>query len=132
VLDLVGLAVADDHVGLAGENRRHQLRDVVPAVLVVGVGIDDHIGAQLQAGVEPGLEGGGEALVVREAHDVIDAARARDLDRAVGRAVIDHEPLDALDPRNLAREIRERRGEGVLLVVARDLDDELHTGRHVA
>ena len=62
----------------------------------------------LRRGVEPGLEAGGEALVVREPHDVVHAVLARDLDGAVGGAVVDHEPLDLVDARELAREVRQR------------------------
>ena len=97
VLDLVRLAVADHHVGVAGEDRRHELRDVAAEVLVVGVGVDDDVGAELQRGVEAGLEGRGQAPVVRQPHDVVDAVLARDLHRAVGGAVVDHEPFDLLD-----------------------------------
>ena len=82
VLDLVGLAVADHHVGLAGEDRRDELRDVAAVVLVVGVRVDDDVGAELERRVEPRLEGRGEAAVVREPHDVVDAVLARDLDGA--------------------------------------------------
>ncbi len=105
VLDLVGLAVADDHVGVPLEDRRHQLRDVGADVLVVGVGVDDDVGAELEAGVEARLEAGGEPAVVGEAHDVVDAARARDLDGAVGRAVVDDEPLDLVDAGDRARQV---------------------------
>ena len=104
------LAVADDHVGVAGEDRRDQLGDVAAEVLVVGVGVDDHVGAELQAGVEAGLEGRGEALVVGQPDDVVDAVLARDLDRAVGRAVVDHEPLDRVEAVDLARQVGERAG----------------------
>ena len=97
MLDPADLAVADDHVGLAGEDRRHQLRDVGAAVLVVGVGVDDDVGAELQAGVEAGLEAGGEALVVGQPDDVLDPVLAGDLDRAVGRAVVDDQQLDLVD-----------------------------------
>ena len=68
-------------------------------VLVVGVGVDDHVGAELQRRVEPGLEAGREALVVGQAHDVVDAVRARDRDVAVGRAVVDDQPLDGVEAR---------------------------------
>ncbi len=102
VLDLVDLAIADDHVGLAGEDRRQQLRDVGAAVLVVGVGVDDDVGAELEAGVEPRLEAGRQALVVGQADDVLDAVLAGDLDRAVGRAVVDDQQLDRVDARRSA------------------------------
>ena len=94
VLDARHLAVADDHVGAPGEDRRDEPRDVRAVVLVVGVGVDDHVGAELQAGVEARLEAGREALVVGQAHDVVDAVRARHRDRLVGRAVVDDQPLD--------------------------------------
>ena len=120
------LAVADHHVGPVLENRRDQLRDVVGAVLVVGVGVDDHVGAELQRGVEAGLERDGEALVLREAHDVVDAVGAGDLDGAVGRSVVDDQPLDLVEPVDLARELGERHRQRRLLVEAGDLDDQLH------
>ena len=94
VLDRHDLAVADDHVGVAAQDRRDELGDVAAVVLVVGVGVDDHVGAELERGVEPGLEAGGQPLVVGQPHDVVDAVLARDLDRAVGRAVVDDQPLD--------------------------------------
>ena len=65
------------------------LRDVGAVVLVVGVGVDDDVGAELQARVEAGLEGVGQALVVGQADDVVDAVGLRDLDGAVGGAVVD-------------------------------------------
>ena len=58
------------------------------------------------AGVEARLEALREALVVGEAHDVVDAVGARDLDRAVGRAVVDHEPLDLVEARRRCAEGR--------------------------
>ena len=99
VLDRVGLAVADDHVGAAVEDRRDELGDVAAVVLVVGVGVDDDVGAELEAGVEARLEAGGQPLVVRQLDDVVDAVGAGDLDRAVGRAVVDDQPLDGVEAR---------------------------------
>ena len=78
-------------------DRRDQLGDVAALVLVVGVGVDDHVGAELQPGVEPGLEGGGQTLVVGQADDVVDAVRPGHLDRAVGGAVVDDQPLDGVE-----------------------------------
>ena len=46
-------ARADHHVGFAGQDRGGQLGDVRGFVLVVGVGIDDDVRAQAQAGVKP-------------------------------------------------------------------------------
>src|SRR5688572_9063103 len=126
VLDRHHLAVADDHVGAAGEDRTDQLDHVGAVVLVVGVGVDDHVGAELQGGVQAGLEAGGQPLVVRQPDDVVDAVLARDLDRAVGGAVVDDQPLDGVEAGDLAGEVAQGDGEGLLLVQARDLDDQLH------
>ncbi len=105
---------------------RHELGDVGAVVLVVGVGVDDHVGAELQRGVDPGLEAGREALVVGQAHEVVDAVCAGDRDRLVGRAVVDHEPLDRVEALDLARQVGERLRQLLRLVEAGDLDDELH------
>ena len=126
VLDRPDRAVADHHVSLAREDRRHELRYVTRVVLVVGVRVDDHVGAELERRVEPRLERGREPLVVRQAHDVVDAARARHLERAVARSVVHHEPLDAVKALNRARELAQRRGQLIFLVEAGDLDDQLH------
>ena len=122
------LAVADDHVGLAGEDRRDQLRDVGAHVLVVGVGVDDDVGAELQAGVEPRLETRREPLVVGQPDDVLDAAFARHRDRAIGRAVVDHEQLDRVESGEGARQVGDRRRQRLFLVQAGDLDDQLQGG----
>ena len=126
MLDLIRLAVADHHVGVPGQDRRHQLRDVGAAVLVVGIGVHDDVGAELQRSVEPGLEGRRQTLVVGQAHDVADAARPGHLDGPVRRAVIDHEPLDLVDALDRPGQVGESLRKRLLLVEARDLDDELH------
>jgi hypothetical protein len=126
MLHRLDLAVADHHVGVPGHDRRHERDHVGPAVLVVCVRVDDHVRPELERGVEPGLEAPSETLVVRQAHDVVDAVLARDLDRAVGRAVVDHQELDHVEAWHLARQLGQRDGERRLLVLAGDLDDQLH------
>jgi hypothetical protein len=126
VLDSRDRAVADDHVGFAGEDRGQQLRDVRAAVLVVGVGVDDQVGAELQAGVESRLECGGQAAVVGQADELLDTVLAGDLDGSIGRAVVDHEQLDLIHALDAARQVGDRARKRRLLVEAGDLDDQLH------
>ena len=126
VLDRVDLAIADDHVRVASEDRADELRDVRALVLVVGVGVDDHVRAELQSRVEAGLERGREALVVGQLDDVIDAELARHLDRPIGRAIVDDQEFDDVKAGYLAGELADRQRQLALLVETRDLDDELH------
>ncbi len=116
---------ADDHLGLARDNRRDQRRDAGRVVLVVGVGVHDHVGAEPERRLEAGHEGRREAAVGGVAHHVVGAAGARGLGGAVGRAVVDHQPLDAVEARHRARQLRQRRGKLRRLVEAGNLDDEL-------
>ncbi len=74
----------------------------------------------------PAWNAGGESLVVREAHEMVDAELLRHLDGAVGRAVVDDEPLHDVEAVDLAGEVGERLRELLGLVEAGDLDDELH------
>ncbi len=114
MLDPGHLAVADDHVGAALEDRAHEPRDVGAVVLVVGVGVDDHVGAELQRRVDAGLEAGGKALVVGQAHEVVDAVGTGDRDGLVGRAVVDDQPLDDVEAVDLAGQVGERLREAGL------------------
>src|SRR5262249_35622731 len=84
------------------------------------------VGPELERGVEPGGERARETEVHREAEQVGDTSRACHLRRPVGRAVVDDQRLDRVEAGDVAREGRERLPEIMLLVEARDLDDELH------
>ena len=76
---------------VAVEQRLDQPRDVAARVLIVGVGVDDEVGAGLERGVDAGHERRGESLAPAEANDVMDAVRARDRRRVVARSVVDDE-----------------------------------------
>ena len=101
-----------------------------PDVLVVGVGVDDEVGAELQRRVDAGHEGGGQALAAPEPDHVLHAVRARDLGRAVARPVVDDEHLDAVDARQASRQVAQRARKRLGLVEAGDLDDQLGHGPH--
>ena len=77
----------------------------------------------------PGRERGREPLAAAEPDDVVHAVRARDLRRAVARAVVDDEDLDDVDARDRAAAGRASVAGSVCgLVEARDLDDEFRHG----
>jgi hypothetical protein len=126
VIDALHLPVPDHHVGAAGHDRFDQPRDVLRAVLVVRVGVDDHVGAELERRVEPSLEGRGQALVGGQPHQVVHTVPASHLDRSVGRPVVHDQPLDPIEPSYLARQLGKQPGEQLLFVETGDLDDQLH------
>ena len=88
------------------EQRREQPAMSRAGVLVVGVGVDDEVGAELERRVDAGHERRGQALAAPEPDDVMDAVRARDLGGAVARPVVDDEHLDDVDAREAPRQIR--------------------------
>ena len=126
VLDQVHLAVGDDDVGRALDDRPHEVGDALLRVLVVAVGVDDDVGAELQRVVDAVLEGAGQSLVAGVPDEVGHAEGAGDLDRPVGGAVVDDDDDDLVDALDRPRDRLQDRREGLLLVQARHLHDELH------
>src|SRR5690606_33672200 len=71
-------------------------------------------------------EGPCQAHVPSVPQDVPYSVGARDLHGAVGRAVVDDEDLDGVDARDLPGNRGEDGRQRVLLVEARDLDEQFH------
>ncbi len=82
--------------------------DVACVVLVVGVGVDDDVGAAFEAVAYAGRKSHRKAAVDGKSHD-LGAGRASDLGGAVVRAVIHHQHLDPVKTVHLARQ----RGDGL-------------------
>ncbi|OPZ07625.1 MAG: hypothetical protein BWZ08_01743 [candidate division BRC1 bacterium ADurb.BinA292] len=129
LLMLPDTAVADHHLGLVGQDRPDQPLDAVAAILVVGVGVDDDVGAVRERGFQPGAERRRQPLIAAEIDDVRDAVRAGHLDGAVLRPVVDDQHLNGIDAVDPARQIAQRRRQRRLLIVTGDLDDEFHSQR---
>ena len=65
--------VPDDNFSPSGKDRLDQLDDVVRLVLVVGVGIHDHVGPRPDCGVESRTESGREPAIALELDHVLHA-----------------------------------------------------------
>ncbi len=117
---------ADHDFRLTVDDRPDQLRDVVGAVLIVGVRIHDHIRPGIQRSFEAGHKGAGKATMPSQTNDVVNAVRSRHLGGAVAAPVIDHQPFDEVDTRDLPGQRRQRHRQRGLLVIAGDLDDQFH------
>ena len=127
MVDLSNRACADRDVGPSGQQRFNELWDVVCTILVVGVGVHNDIRACRNACFETGEKRFGKSLVRRQAYDLIDTVRPGDFSGPIPTTVIDDEPLDAIDVRNLPRQSGQSHWERQLLIVARDLDDKFHS-----
>jgi hypothetical protein len=102
--DAIGLSVSDHQLGAARQDRLEQALDVGRPVLVVGVGVDDDVSAELHAGVDARHEGPGQTAILRKAHHVMHAELDGALRRSVGAAVVDDQHLDLVDARDASRQ----------------------------
>jgi hypothetical protein len=121
---LADIAIADDDVVPPGLQRLDQPRDLVPAILVIGIGVDDEVGALAQRGVDTGRERGGQAALAIEADHMMHAMRVRDVRGPVGGPVVDDQVFDHVDARQRSRQIGQCRRQRGGLVQTRNLDDE--------
>jgi hypothetical protein len=124
VLDLGGLPIADGDLGPALQDRPDQLADHLLRVLVVAVGVHHDVGPELEGALHAVVERAPEPAGAGVVHELGDAVGACHLDGAVGRAVVDHQHHDLVDARDARRDRLEHGRQGLLLVQARDLDNE--------
>jgi len=120
--------VTHHDVGLAVHDGPDQPGDVLPAVLVIGVGVDDDVGAQAERRLQAGGERCCQPLVLLQPDDVVGPRFPRHLGGAVGRAVVHHQHLYPVHPRQGTGQVAQGLGEGGFFVVGGNLDDEFHKG----
>lgn len=126
VVEGVDLAVADDDIGLPVEDGPEELRDLSSVVLEVGVGVDDDIRPEFYGGIQAVPEGLCEPEVPLVGDDVVGAGVQCGFHRVVGRAVIDDEYLDPVDPVHGAGDLPDDITDGVFFIVCGDCYDEFH------
>ena len=126
MLDGLDGSRADDDVRLVRQYRRGQARNVVGVVLIVGVGVDDDVGTEPYAVLQAGDECLRQSLVARVTHHVIDMIVPCYPDGIVAAAIVDDKPLHLVESGNRSWQRRQRRRQRLCLVVAGDLDDQLH------
>ena len=120
------VARADHQIGTAGHDRLGQLADVARVVLVVAVGIHDHVGTHAQRRIETAGERHGEPLVLRQTDDCVGAVVPSHRDRVIGGAVVDDQPQHLAEAVHMARKCAQGCSQCLCLVEARDLDDQPH------
>ena len=111
MLDGADRAGADGDLGLSVQDRLGQGGDAIGPVLVVAIGVHDHIGTMAQTGLDPGHERLCQTLIMAERHHMVDAMFARRFDGRVGRAVIDDQPLNRVKTIDLPRQVSKRLGQ---------------------
>ena len=126
MLGLVDGALPDHNICLAFQDWTNQFLDIVSAVLVVRVGIDDDIGTVSQAGIQSCHEAFCKAFVASEVYDIMDAPSFGNLDGVVFASVVDDEIFDGINAVDMFGEGIESDFQGFCFVIAGDLDDEFH------
>ena len=124
--DLRNWSLADHDLRPAFDDRSNEIGNTGGVILVVGIGVDDDVGAEPQRLLDPRHKGFREPVIIGETKDMVCPGGFRDLGGAVRRAVVDHQPLDAVEACDLARQRGQRLGQLLRLVEARDLDNQLH------
>ncbi len=124
MLDVLDRAGSDDDIGIAFQDGLDESRDVVCAILVVGIRIDDDVSAVLESSLDACSEGARKSLVRSVRNDDVRAVLARDLGGAIGRPVVDDQNLDGTDAGNFSWKSVDGDAEGSCLVEAGDLDYE--------
>ena len=64
--------------------------------------------------------------MLRQSDDVVNPGSFRDLGRSVRAPIVHNEVFDLIDTADLPREITNRERDRPFLIIARDLNDELH------
>ena len=128
MLDLVDLSVADHDVGLTLDDRLDQVGDAVLGVLIVAVGVDHDVRTELERPDHAIMERAAETLVAGVVHELAHTVFLGYLDRPVAAPVVDDQDHDLVDPGNLLRDRLQDGRKRLLLIEARDLNDELHRG----
>ena len=93
--------------------------------MIVGVGVDDDVGFQAQACLESGKKRAGEALMSRQYYHVMYAMCARNRGGGIRASVVDDQPFDLINAWDFNGQAGQRDREGLLLVVAGNLDYQL-------
>jgi hypothetical protein len=128
VRDLPNVTVSDRHIGVAVEQGSYEARDVASVELPVSVDRDNNVGASMEGCLHPRLEGRGQAAMSPEPHDTVCATGGGNAGGFVTRAIVDHQPHDLIKPGHAAGQPGQSCRQLPGLLIARDLDHQLHPG----
>jgi len=90
--------VTDDDIRLTTQDGSDELWDIVTRILAVSVGIDNDIGPQPQAGIQPGSKAAGQPAMAGKANDVVCTTLASHFRRPISAPVVYDQGLDLIDP----------------------------------
>jgi len=108
MLYLTDRPASDHQIGFAAHDGSNQLPDVVGAVLIVRIGIDDDIGPGLEARFNTGAKRVCQPLVPGQTYNMVNAVPYRDFYSAIGASVIDDQPLERINSGKRTGEFAER------------------------
>ena len=126
MLGLVNGSLTDDDIRLFVEYGADYLLDIRAAVLIVGVGIHDYIGSQVETGVYACHKALGKSLVALEGHDMMEAQLPCAGNCIVLTSVVDDKILYGVDTVYMPGQVVIGQLQGLFLVIARYLYYQLH------
>ena len=85
------LAVANYNIGLPSHNRLYQIGNGCTRILMIAISVDNNIRAQLQGCINAGLKRRWQSAPSTMPHNVVNTHVSRYLDRAICRAIINHQ-----------------------------------------
>ena len=124
--DVVGLAVSNHDFSFAVDYGSDQPGDVLAAILVIPVGVDDNVRSQPQTGIDAGLKGPGKTFVDPIAHDMVHPGPAGGFKGRVGAAVVNHQDVHLFNALDDPGDVRHGFRQGRCFVVAGNLDKQFH------
>lgn len=124
-------AITHAYIDIACEYWCDEPLDIRSFVLVVGVGVDDDVGAEPQRGIETSHVGDRQTPSARKSNDVMNTKSGCNFARPIVAAVIDDQDLDDIDTWNGTGQFCERLRQLIAFVETRDLYDETDTTRTV-
>jgi hypothetical protein len=124
--DLRDRSCADHDLSFAFQNRLAELFDIVRAILIVGISVNNDVRAGTDRRVQSCDERSSETPIPDLTDDMMHSVRLGDLNSPVNAAIVHDENLDYVDARYVPREGIKGDGQRRFFIKARNLNNEFH------
>lgn len=123
MFDFISLAIGNYNIGFMGQNWFYKFGNVAARILVIGICVDDDVGAEPQTGIQAMLEGVSQSHIFAVLDDVMNTKLPCNFGRAICAAIVNDEYLDAVNSRNGRGKFGNSGGQCFCFVIAGNLDN---------